>query len=140
MRLVHLAVAVNVCSAVVLIIAFLSWRRTLAWRALVFLTANMLLILVLADASAPLQVAAMIALAALLLYPQMHSGLHQRHLGKGWQGKPVGHDVGRLPLREPHRTRRRPKPAADRPTYLTLERNGAPGGTRRDGRGREELG
>jgi len=90
MTLVHLAVAVNVLSAVVLIFAFLTWRRVLARQALVFLTANTLLILVLVDASSPWQVAAMIALGAVLLFPQMHFGLLRRRLGKGWQGQPVG--------------------------------------------------
>jgi hypothetical protein len=74
---------VNVVSALVLIFAFLTWRRVLARRALFFFTANILLILVLADASSPWQVAAMIALGAVLLFPQMRSGLHQRRLGSG---------------------------------------------------------
>jgi hypothetical protein len=78
MRLLHLAVAVNVVSAVVLIFAFLTWRRVLAQGALVFFTANTLLVLVLADASSPWQVAVMIALGAELLFPKMRSGLHQR--------------------------------------------------------------
>ena len=92
MTLVHLAVAVNVVSAAALIFAFLTWRRVLARQALVFLTANTLLILVLVDASSPWQMAAMIALGAVLLFPQMHSGLQHRHLGKGWQGQPVGRE------------------------------------------------
>ena len=85
MALVHLAVAVNVVSAVVLIFAFLTWRRVLARRALVFFTANTLLSLVLANASSPWQVAAMIALGAVLLFgragrtppkPQIPPALH----------------------------------------------------------------
>ena len=91
MTLVHLAVAVNVFgTVVVLIFAFLRWRRALARRALVFLTANTLLILVLVDASAPWQVMAMIALGAALLFPQMHSGLQQSRFGKGREGSARG--------------------------------------------------
>jgi hypothetical protein len=139
MTLVHLAVAVNICSAVVLIFALLTWRRTLARRALVFLTANTLLILVLADASAPLQVAAMIALAALLLYPQMHSGLHRRRLGKFGKGSQLG------TTREGSRCESltdfdeaMTEPSC-RPADVPHAR-AQWGGMRRDGRGREELG
>ena len=92
MMLVRLAVAVNVFSAVVLIFAFLTWRRALARQALVFLAANTLLILVLVDASSGWQAAAMISLGAVLLDPQLRSVLQQRRLGKGWQGQPVGRE------------------------------------------------
>jgi len=118
MTLVHLAVTVNVVSAAALIFAFLTWRRALARQALVFLTANTLLMLVLVDASSPWQMAAMIALGAVLLFPQMHSGLQHRHLGKGWQGQPVGREPRRRPLRE----HRRFRPGDDRTQLQTSRR------------------
>jgi len=106
MTLVHLAVAVNVFSAVVLIFAFLTWRRALARQALVFLAANTLLTLVLVDASSPWQAAAMISLGAVLLTPQLRSVLQQRRLGKAWQGEPIGREPRRPPLRGPRLFRR----------------------------------
>ena len=119
MTLVHMAVAVNAFGAVVLIFAFLTWRRALALRALVFLTANTLLILVFVDASAAWQVAAMIALGAALLFPQMHSGLQQRRFGKARQGEPVGREPRRLRLSEHHRFR----PGNDRTQLQTGRRS-----------------
>jgi hypothetical protein len=106
MTLAHLAVAVNVFSAVVLIFALLTWRRALARQALVFLAANTLLILVLVGASSPWQAAAMIALGAVLLFPQLRSLLRRRRFGKRWQGEPVGREPRRLPLRVPRLIRR----------------------------------
>ena len=104
--LVRLAVAVNVFSAVLLIFAFLTWRRALAQQALVILAANTLLILVLMDASSPWQAAAMISLCAVLLIPQLRSVLQQRRLGKAWQGEPIGREPRRPPLRGPRLFRR----------------------------------
>jgi hypothetical protein len=67
MSVVHMAIALNVLSAPVLIFAFLTWRRVRAGLALVCLAASTLLIAILAGAGSPWQIGAAVSLCAALL-------------------------------------------------------------------------